>query len=132
VARTRDGHSVDEIAFLMQISPSLVRAYQELYERYNTPEYQERIEEIIATVQRGMSVDETPSIIQRPRYLVEEYVWMIEEFGLDEQKVYDRAGVQMTVQDDKIEPTMGEIACHNERREQEPIAGSPAPAFPSR
>ena len=38
VAHTRDGHSVDEIAFLMQISPSLVRAYQELYERYNTPE----------------------------------------------------------------------------------------------
>jgi hypothetical protein len=52
VAHTRDGHSVDEIAFLMQISPSLVRAYQELYERYNTPEYQERIEEIIATIKR--------------------------------------------------------------------------------
>lgn len=52
VAHSRDGHSVDEIAFLMQISPSLVRAYQELYEQYNTPEYQERIEEIIATVKR--------------------------------------------------------------------------------
>ena len=52
VAHTQDGHSVDEIAFLMQISPSLVRAYQELYERYNTPEYQERIEEIIVTVKR--------------------------------------------------------------------------------
>jgi hypothetical protein len=52
VAHTCDGHTVDEIAFLMQISPSLVRAYQELYERYNTPEYQERIEEIIATVKR--------------------------------------------------------------------------------
>lgn len=50
VAHTRDGHSVDEIAFLMQISPGLVRQYQALYERYNTPEYQERIEEIIATV----------------------------------------------------------------------------------
>ena len=50
VAHTRDGHSVDEIAFLMQISPSLVRAYQALYERYDTPEYQERIDEIIATV----------------------------------------------------------------------------------
>jgi hypothetical protein len=44
--------AVDEIAFLMQISPSLVQAYQELYEQYNTPEYQERIEEIIATVKR--------------------------------------------------------------------------------
>jgi hypothetical protein len=85
-----------------------------------------------ATVQRGMSVDETTFAIQRPRHLVEEYVQMIEKFGLDKQKVYDRAGVQMTVRDDKIEPTVGEIACHNERREQEPIAGSPAPAFPSR
>jgi len=50
VAHTRDGHSVDEIAFLMQISPALVRQYQQLYERYNTLEYQERINEIIATV----------------------------------------------------------------------------------
>lgn len=50
VAHTRDGHSVDEIAFLMQISPALVRQYQELYERYNTPEYRERIGEIIAAV----------------------------------------------------------------------------------
>jgi hypothetical protein len=29
-----------------------VQAYQELYERYNTPEYQERIAEIVATVKR--------------------------------------------------------------------------------
>jgi hypothetical protein len=50
VAHTRDGHSVDEIAFLMQISPALVRQYQELYERYSVSEYQERIDEIIATV----------------------------------------------------------------------------------
>jgi hypothetical protein len=50
VAHTRDDHSVDEIAFLMQISPALVRQYQELYEHYDTPEYRERINEIIATV----------------------------------------------------------------------------------
>ena len=50
VAHTRDGHSVDEIAFLMQISPALVRQYQQLYESYNTPEYRERIGEIIAMV----------------------------------------------------------------------------------
>ena len=50
VAHTRDGHSVDEIAFLMQISVGLVRQYQDLYERYNLPEYRERIEEMIATV----------------------------------------------------------------------------------
>jgi len=52
VAHTRDDRSVDDVAFLMQISPSLVRVYRELYERYDTPEYQERIDEIIATVKR--------------------------------------------------------------------------------
>ncbi len=50
VVHSRDGHSVDEIAFLMQISPALVRQYQALYEQYNTPEYQECINEIIAAV----------------------------------------------------------------------------------
>lgn len=52
VVHTRDGHPVEEIAFLMQISPSLVRAYQELYKRYNQPPYQERIDEIIDQVKR--------------------------------------------------------------------------------
>lgn len=50
VAHIRDEHSVDEIAFLMQISPTLVRAYQELYKRYNIPEYRPRIAELIAAV----------------------------------------------------------------------------------
>jgi hypothetical protein len=50
VAHTRDGHPLDEIAFLMQISVGLVRQYQALYERYNLPQYQEWIEEMIATV----------------------------------------------------------------------------------
>lgn len=78
-----------------------------------------------ATIQRGMSIDEATFAIQRPRYLVGEYVQMIQEFGLDEKEVYDRAGVQMAVRDDKVEPTLtqGET-CQNERREQkEPIAG---------
>ena len=71
-----------------------------------------------------MTITETTFAIQRPRYLVEEYVQMIEEFGLDAQMVYDRVGVQMTVRDDKIEPTQAEDTCQNERREQdEPIAG---------
>ncbi len=52
VAHTQDGHSVDEIAFLMQISASLVRQYQTLYQCYDKPEYQERIDEILATVKR--------------------------------------------------------------------------------
>ena len=50
VAHTSDGHAVNEIAFMMQISPALVRTYQDLYEHYNTPEYRQRIDEIIATV----------------------------------------------------------------------------------
>ncbi len=50
VAHTRDGHSLEEIAFLMQISPSLVRQYQALYEHYNTPAHQARISEIIRLV----------------------------------------------------------------------------------
>jgi hypothetical protein len=72
VAHTRDGHSVDEIAFLMQISPSLVRAYQELYEQYDIPEYQERINEIIATVKtRGFRPsqleDKSPALKAKKR-----------------------------------------------------------------
>jgi len=50
VAHTRDGHALDEIAFLMQISPALVLEYQRLYEHYSVPKYQERIDEIIAMV----------------------------------------------------------------------------------
>lgn len=76
-----------------------------------------------ATVQRGMTIEETVFAIQRPHYLVEEYVRMIEEFGLDGQKVYDRVGVKMVVCEEKIEPSLAEGAWQNERREQEPIAG---------
>ena len=50
VAHTRAERPVDEIAFLMQVSPALVRQYQQLYRRYDTPAYQQRIEQIIATV----------------------------------------------------------------------------------
>ena len=52
VAHTRDGHPVNEIAFLMQISPTLVRVYQKLYQRFDQPPYQERIDEIIDQVKR--------------------------------------------------------------------------------
>jgi hypothetical protein len=68
VAHTRDGHSVDEIAFLMQISPALVRQYQELYERYNTPEYRERIGEIIAMVKaRGFQPSQLDDGVELPQ-----------------------------------------------------------------
>ena len=76
-----------------------------------------------ATIQRGMSVEETCFAIQKPLYLVEEYVKLIEEFGLDDQVVYDRAGVQMKMNDEQIEPTTPEEIWQNERREKEPIAG---------
>lgn len=67
VAHTRDGHSVDEIAFLMQISPTLVRQYQALYEQFNTPEYRDRINEIIATVKaRGFRPSQLDHAPDRP------------------------------------------------------------------
>jgi hypothetical protein len=50
VAHTRHGHTVEEIAFLMQISPALVRQSQALYQEYDRPENHERIDEIIAMV----------------------------------------------------------------------------------
>lgn len=76
-----------------------------------------------AMVQRGMSVDETVFAIQRPRYLVEEYVKLIAEFGLADDQVYQRAGVQITMVAEHIEPTVTNGLPQNERREQEPIAG---------
>ena len=76
-----------------------------------------------ATVQCGMSVGETSFAIQKPRYLVEEYVKLIEEFGLDDQEVYQRPGVQIEENDGHIGPTTPETVCQNERREQKPITG---------
>lgn len=64
---THQGHTVDEIAFLMQISPSLVRAYQELYERYNTPEYRERIDEILLQVRSQHFKPEHLSVSEEPK-----------------------------------------------------------------
>ena len=63
VAHIREGRSVEEMAFLMQISPALVREYQRLYEHYNVPAYQERLDEILATVKaRGFQ----PSQLEDP------------------------------------------------------------------
>ena len=57
-------------------------------ETYHSPEAVDRYildfaRVYFATVQRHMSVQETVFAIQRPRYLVEEYVELIREFGLD-------------------------------------------------
>ena len=76
-----------------------------------------------ATVKRGMTPQEIAFAIQRPLYLVEEYVKLIDEFGLEEQAVYDRTGVQMVTCDGDSEPSPTSDAIQNERREQEPIAG---------
>lgn len=51
VLLTQRGLPPRDIAFLVQISERLVREYQELYQRYNTPEYQERLGEILSHAQ---------------------------------------------------------------------------------
>ncbi|MEA3377654.1 MAG: DUF1670 domain-containing protein [Chloroflexota bacterium] len=77
-----------------------------------------------ATVQHGMTAQQAAFALQQSLYLVEEYVDMIEEFGLDDQKVYDRVDSRLVVQGDKSEPSLAKETCQNERREQEqPIVG---------
>ena len=76
-----------------------------------------------AVVQRGMSAQETAFAIQRPRFLVEEYLKLIREFGLNEAWVYQRAGVQMALSNDQVEIAPSEVPPYIERREQDPIAG---------
>ncbi|MFQ5792514.1 MAG: DUF1670 domain-containing protein, partial [Acidobacteriota bacterium] len=84
-----------------------------------------------ATVQRGMTSEEAAFAIQRPLSIVQQYVRLIEELDLDDQRVYDRAGVQMSMCDVGIEPSFAGDAKQNESgvlslskgREQEPIAG---------
>jgi hypothetical protein len=67
VVHTRKGHPPEEIAFLMQISPALVRQYQELYERYDTPVYRERLDEIIAMVRaRGFQPSQLETQLGSP------------------------------------------------------------------
>ena len=77
-----------------------------------------------ATVQRGMTTQEAAFALQISLYLVEEYVAMIEEFGLDDEKVYDRVDGRVVVQGDERAPASAKETSPNERREQEePIAG---------
>jgi hypothetical protein len=72
-----------------------------------------------ATAQQGMTPQEAAFALQQSLYLVEEYVEMIKEFGLDERKVYDRVDGRMAAQDDKGEPMLATQTRQNERREQE-------------
>jgi hypothetical protein len=84
-----------------------------------------------ATVQRGMTPQEAAFALQKSLYLVNEYVEMIKEFGLDDEKVYDRVDGRVVVPRDESEPLSAKEPCQNERREQgSPSLGEPALAFP--
>jgi hypothetical protein len=48
-----------------------------------------------ATVLKGMSIEEATFAIQRPRSLVEEYVKLLVEFGLNNQRILDRIQIQL-------------------------------------
>jgi hypothetical protein len=65
-----------------------------------------------------MTLQEAAFALQQSRYLLKEYVEMIDEFGLDDEKVYDRVDGRMAVQDSEVEPSTMET-CQDERREQE-------------
>ena len=92
-----------------------------------------------ATVQRGMTPEETAFAIQQPLSLVQQYIQLIREFDLDGQRVYDRVGVErqsvapglaaetgchgLSMCNGHIEPAFANGVTQEERREQEPIAG---------
>ena len=65
-----------------------------------------------ATVLKGMSVEEATFAIQRPQSLVEEYVKLLIEFGLNNQRLSERIQIQL----ERCKMSMSE----NERREQPP------------
>ena len=74
-----------------------------------------------ATITQGMSVDETTFAIQRPRSLVEEYIKLIQEFGLQNQRYAERIQFQLEKCKDRLRT--GEIEClsKNEGREPRPF-----------
>jgi hypothetical protein len=65
-----------------------------------------------ATVLKGMSVEEATFAIQRPQSLVQEYVKLLVEFGLNNQRLSDRIQIQL----ERCKMGISEI----ERREQPP------------
>ncbi|TEU17668.1 MAG: DUF1670 domain-containing protein [Anaerolineales bacterium] len=75
-----------------------------------------------ATVRQGMTPQETAFALQRPLYIVEEYVKMIEAFGLGEKEVYDRVGAQLAKCSEEVEALPVDGVIQTEEREQEPIA----------
>jgi hypothetical protein len=92
-------------------------------ETYHSPEAVDRYlldfaRIYFATVQRGMSVEDTVFAVQRPRYLVEEYVALIKEFALEATQVAERCGVRFEKYQGRIEPLLEVEPPENERREQ--------------
>lgn len=53
---SREGLPARDIAFLVQNSERLVKEYQQLYQRYNKPEYEERLSEILSHAQSFRSI----------------------------------------------------------------------------
>lgn len=51
VLLTQKGLPPRDIAFLVQISERLVKDYQELYQRYNIPQYQEQLAQVLSQAQ---------------------------------------------------------------------------------
>jgi hypothetical protein len=71
-----------------------------------------------------MTSREAAFALQEPLYLVEEYIEMIRESGLDDKKVYDRLDGRMGTHHNKSKSAPARENCQDERREQEqPIAG---------
>jgi hypothetical protein len=65
-----------------------------------------------ATVLKGMSIEEATFAIQRPQSLVEEYVKLLVEFGLNNQRLLEHIQIQL----ERCKMNISE----NERREQPP------------
>lgn len=64
-----------------------------------------------ASVERGMSVAEVVFAVQKPRYLVEEYVGLIAEFDLAREQVFGRCGLDMWAPDGQFIAEASPVAC---------------------
>jgi len=76
-----------------------------------------------ATVKQGMSPEEVAFALQCSVGIVKQYIQIIEEFGLNEQQVYDSVGARAAMGGKDIQPTAAKEIIQNERREQEPVVG---------
>jgi hypothetical protein len=95
-------------------------------ETYHSPEAVDRYILDFARVhfavfQRSMTPEETAFSIQRPLSLVEEYIALIEQFDLAPQQVYDRAGLQLTVDQAGSGLTFGTDGNRGDEVDQRPL-----------